>query len=352
MSDPDKERLDAALREAVSIIRRKDDSAIPQMLGDGTLDQLLEAIAPRKTSGEQTIYDYLLANKNRLQLVALVRHAIHHNYSMKGTVNGRPCFVSPDFHQWFKDGVMFLQGGERFAGTIGLYQDAQVKFAVAARDVAPGDQMGPDDLLFLSVSEYEKIDSERAVPKQPADLDSVLVELHSLLERREASEATYQSFFNRNPWVLGLQYIRVDSHTALDDANIPDFTGVRATNGTRDIIEIKQPFVPLFCRDGSFRSEFLRAWQQAEDYLEFSIAEARYLNERKGLRFENPHCLLLLGYNLSKDQIGAIRRKERMNPRIRILTYNDVLALGKNTAELAKALGGGDEVASYTWRQK
>lgn len=71
MSDTDKEKINALLREAASIIRSKADSEIPALLGDGILRDFLEAMAPRKSDTVQTIYGYLLAGKCRLQLVAL-----------------------------------------------------------------------------------------------------------------------------------------------------------------------------------------------------------------------------------------------------------------------------------------
>jgi hypothetical protein len=343
MSDTDKEKIDALLREAASIFRSKADSEIPALLGDGILDEFLGAMAPRKSDTGQTIYDYLLANKHRLELVALLRHAIQQNYSMSGTANGHQGFVSPDFHQWFDDGVMFLQGKERFAGLIGLYQNGQVKFAVAARDIHAGKDLGPDDLLFLNINEFRQLESKKAIPASLGDLDPVLEELGRMLGEREENEAEYQSFFTNNPWVFGMQYVKIDSHTRLDDENIPDFTGVRARDNARDIIEIKQPFMPLFRRDGSFRAEFHRAWQQAEDYLEFALSDTNFLYKRKGLRFDNPHCNLLLGYDLSPNQRAALRRKEKMNPRITILTYNDLVALSKNTAQRIKMLKGWDQ---------
>jgi len=279
-------------------------------------------------------------------LVALLRYAIQQNYSMSGTVNGRPCFASPDFRQWFDDGVMFLQGKERFAGLLGLYQNGQVKFPVVRQDIRGGEDVGPDNLLFLTIEQFRRLESEKAIPASVGDLDSVLEELGRMLGKREENEAKYQSFFTNNPWVFGMQYSKIDSHTAFDDENIPDFTGVRARDNTRDIIEIKQPFMPLFCQDGSFRAEFYRAWQQAEDCLEFALSDTDFLYKRKGLHFDNPHCNLLLGYDLSPNQRAALRRKEKMNPRITILTYNDLVALSKNTVQRIKMLKGWDQEGS------
>jgi hypothetical protein len=340
MANMDKKRLDKLLHEAAWIIENAADSEIPELLGEGIVDKLLLAIAPQKSNSEQTIYDYLLANKRRLQLVALVRHAINHNYSTHATVNGRPCFVSPEIRQWFEDGVMFLQGNEPFGGLIGRYQNSQVAFAVAARDIRVGDHIGPDGVLFLSIDELRQAESEKVVPTSLNDLDSALNELGGMLERREEDEAKYHLFFTRNAWILGLQYSKIDSHKSLDDKNIPDFTGVRARDKARDIIEIKQPFLPIFCQDGTFRAEFYRAWQQTENYLEFVLSNEDYLYNRKGLRFDNPLCFLLLGHDLSNDEAIALLRKQKMNARITILTYNDVMALGRSTAQFIKAMGG------------
>lgn len=344
MSDRDKRRLDELLKEAASIIKRKNDGDIPKLLGDGILDEFFWSLAPRKTDKEQTIYDYLLHNKNRLALIASLRYAITANYSIQGKVNDRTCFVSPHYLQWYDDGVMFVQGKERFSGLIGLYQDGKVKFGVMARDIKAGESnIGQGDLLFLDVEEAKKLDRAKAIPKDLHELDLALQALQGLLDNQENDEGKYQEYLERHPWLLGAQYVRIQSHRNLDDEHIPDFTGVRTRDKARDVIEIKQPFLPLFRKDGSFRAEFHRAWQQTEDYLDFVMSEAEYLYRRKGLRFDNPHCYLLIGYNLSPEQVEHLRRKEKMNARVTILTYNDLLAMGRSTAQFIKTVTGCDE---------
>jgi hypothetical protein len=76
MKDNTKKRLDAVLTEAIKIIQSSSDTEIPELLGDGIMHSFLEAIAQPKSDKEQSIYDYLLENKNRLQLLALIRLAI------------------------------------------------------------------------------------------------------------------------------------------------------------------------------------------------------------------------------------------------------------------------------------
>ena len=83
MNDKDKKRLDALFAEACDIIQSSSDSDIPQLLGDGIIQTLIDAIAEPKTDVKQSIYDYFLQNKNRLQLLSLIRLVILTRYSIK-----------------------------------------------------------------------------------------------------------------------------------------------------------------------------------------------------------------------------------------------------------------------------
>jgi len=331
-------RLDEVLHEAIKIIESSDDKDIPNLLGDGIMQSLLKAIASPKSNREQTIYDYLFENKHRLQLLALIRLAIHINYAIKGKVREEDVFVSPSHIQWFNDGVMFLQGGKQFEGLIGLYQNGRVKFGIAKRAIKGGEKIGPDDLEFVDVAEMGERSSQPSVPKSFKDLDKAISDLEELLQNKENDESEYQNYLMKNPWVFGAEYKLIESHKAFNDDNIPDFTGIRVRDSARDIIEIKPPFLPLFTQHNHFRAEFNTAWNQAEKYLDFARQESDYLKRQKHLIFVNPKCYLLAGYNLSEKQIQEIRRKERMNSAITILTYNDLLVMAKSTVEFVKNL--------------
>ncbi len=338
MKPPNKTHLNALLSEAADIIRSAEDRDIPALLGEGIMDSLLKAIAAPKTNNDQTIYEYLLENKHRLTILALTRHAIHMNYSLKGKVGEIDVFVSPNYYQWFDDGVMFLQGKERFLGAIGIYQDGRVKFAIMKRDVGKGGSIGPEAVEFVDVEEMQERSNQPSLPENLSDLDAAIKELEDLLEQRGKDEALYQAYLCKHPWVLGAKYKKIHSHEAFDNENIPDFTGVRVHDSARDIFEIKQPFLPLFTKQNSFRAEFNNSWDQAERYLDFARRNAAFLLEQKGLRFDNPRCYLLLGYQLTNEQINEIRRKERMNPAITILTYDDLLVMARYTVDFLKGL--------------
>lgn len=340
MNPEDKQKLDQLITDASDIISCTNDSDILPLLGDGILQHFIEAIVKPKLNRNQNIYDYLLENKRRLQLLALIRLSIQHNYSIKGKVESQDVFVSPNEYQWFDDGVMFLQGKERFAGLIGLYQGGRVKFGIAKRDIRGGDQVGPDALEFVDIDDMAERSRQPRVPKDLVQLDDRICQLEQMLARHENKEAEYQQYFTDNAWIFGAQYKQIDSHLNLDDERIPDFTGVRVKDSARDIIEIKPPYLPLFTSTGSFRAEFHNAWNKAERYLDFAHTEADYLYRQKGLHFDNPKCFLVAGVDLTDPLLKEIRRKERMNPLITILTYNDVLAMARSTACLVKSLKG------------
>ena len=169
----------------------------------------------------------------------------------------------------------------------------------------------------------------------PSSLLSVL--LCILLSNEESNESKYQELFSHYPWVLGLQYTRLQRHTNLDDENIPDFTGIRVSDNCRDIFEMKPPTMKVFLADGNFSADFNNAWNQSERYLNFAREDKDYLN-RKKLRFENPKCFLICGYNLPENLKQKIRIKEKLTPSIQLLTYNDILAFMENTIAFIKSM--------------
>lgn len=329
----------AALDDALERLTRLSEPAIVRVLADGPLERLLQAIAPLhqddRREGE-LLYDYLLRHKDGLTLLAQVRRAITHNYSLAGDVGGERVYVSPDTQQWFEDGVMFLQGEERFGGLIGLYREGKISFGIAARDTLKGEALGPNDFVYVELEEYRRLANERFHTQ--TEIDTAASELRSLLRDSVKDESQYQAYLERHPWILGAQYTGVQSHARFDDRNIPDFSGVRIRDGSRDILEIKSPALSLFRADGEFSADFSNAWHQVERYLDFARRNSDYLFRERGLRFENPHCYLIAGQGLTQEQLSKVRGKERMNPAVTFLTYDDLQTLVDGTVAMIKRL--------------
>jgi len=293
----------------------------------GLLGKLIQSLAPPVRPENSSFYDYALSNKLRLAWLAQVRLWISTTYSAKGWIGKVPAYTSPWFNQWFDDSVLLLQGESPFEGLICKYKDGELSFATSAVDKQAGEEIGPGDLVFTSINEVVATASRSQRPHQDA-----VEQLDYMLQNAVSVESEYQQFLELHPWIFGLQYHAIQRHGALDDRNIPDFTGVRTLDGARDVFEIKQPFLKLFRSGGSFTAEFNDAIHQAERYLHFVDKNAGYLMSEKGLRFENAKAVLVVGYKLTRSQLDEIRRKERMNPRLSIVTFDSLLQLARETA--------------------
>ena len=318
--------------ELAAILRQISDDDVGRLLGTGAMNNLMNAILdPGKVKEYPNIAEFLLANKTRASLLALMRHAITINYSFKGGTPGKEGFVSPHFVQWYEDGVIFLEGQEPFVGVICLYRNNEERYAVAARDAKAGEQMGKEDLEFLTIEESRQ--RIKPIPAaQISDLEKPIRALEELLANDNTNEAPYQKLIQEYPWILGAQYDSVQDHTKLDDANIPDFTGVRIRDKNRDIIEIKSPSIPVLRKDGELSSEFNEAWNQCERYLNFAKEDKDYLR-RKGFSFDNPRCYLIVGHKLSEEALRKIGVKEKMTPAIEVYTYDGLAAFARRTMQ-------------------
>lgn len=176
-------------------------------------------------------------------------------------------------------------------------------------------------------------------PTGPLRIDQMeegLRSLEALLGEGNQREMVYQELLEEHPWMLGGQYSAMERHQKLDDANVPDFTAVRCYDDFRDILELKQPLLPLFRQDGGFAVGFNDAWTQAERYLGFADRQRIYLLEEKQLRFDNPRALIIAGVNLTEVQLAEIRNKERFAQRILFLSYDQLLGIARNVLRLMR----------------
>lgn len=184
-------------------------------------------------------------------------------------------------------------------------------------------------------------------PKSPIEhMAGGYQQLRRLLEERCQNESAYQELLENHPWMLGGQYESIQRHLGLDDENIPDFTATRSWDKCHDILELKQPFMKCFRTNGALSSDFNDAWNQAERYMAFTRRQREYLREEKKLRFENPRCVLIAGYEIDDDGLRKIREKESLTLGISVLTYDQLLSLARHVLYLMRLSGVGSDKAN------
>lgn len=310
-----------------------------EMLGSGAIDTLIRAILNLKDHAiSPHLQEFFLANKGNGTLIALLRHVIYKNYAIKGvTEESLNSYVPPQYLQWFDDGMIILQKEKPLDGFLGRYPNhKELSYAILARDAKVGDEIGSEYFEFVDPDKFQE-NLSQFPKKQLSNLREPIGKLESLLSSQNNDESKYQELLMQYPWVLGFTYKLVQRHIRLDDQNIPDFTGVRVHDEGRDIIEIKPPFTKMFRENGDFGNEFNEAWNQAERYLDFARQDKDYL-VRKGFKFDNPRCTLILGYDLTVNDLAKVRTKERLNPAIGLRTYNDLLVFTKATVSFLESM--------------
>lgn len=289
------------------------------------------------------IYAWMEENKLPWIFWSFVYRVINNQMSIKVRLNtGYEAFISPTIEQIIKDGVTFLQGANRMEGLLCGYKDGKILVAHIKRDVPQGEKLTSNDFDFIELDSNGKLPAKTEQTYSFKDADFCLNEL---IRTDPDNEAAFQNYFARFPWVFGMQYKQVQSHQKFDDANIPDFSAVNARNGLRDIIEIKPPGLRMFGKNGSPLAAFHSSISQCERYIDFSDTNRDYLRNEKGLLFDAPIAILIVGWDLSRESLKELRRKERLNPRIKIHTYNDILTSIRSMKEVINKLGREDKTA-------
>ena len=144
-------KIQIKFNEINSSLKKLDDKQFKELMGTKFFDDfLLSILNPKISSKYDNLQEFFLENKNKLSLMARLRHVITENYSFRGKVNDLPVFVSPFHSQWMDSGVIFLQGKEKFSGLIGFYDsNKDLYFAKSKRNFNAGDNVDLKKDLFF-----------------------------------------------------------------------------------------------------------------------------------------------------------------------------------------------------------
>jgi hypothetical protein len=152
----------------------------------------------------------------------------------------------------------------------------------------------------------------------------------------DLKEPNWQTWFKKNDWVLGTEFVRVLDERHIDTANISDFL-MEAYDGYLDVIEIKRPEGQLkFWADtldhGNYipSSDLIKAITQASKYLyelEREANSVKFLERVGHVKTIKPRCILIFGrsHNWNNKQREAYRILNSNYYNLTIMTYDHVL---------------------------
>jgi hypothetical protein len=176
---------------------------------------------------------------------------------------------------------------------------------------------------------FHAIDGRAGLRRTYADL---LAEFQALLDGPE--EPVHQ-FLRRTPHLLCPSYERCLSKVKFGDT-VSDFVLLDPREGYI-LVEIEAPTRPIMRQDGHPRAELSHAVHQVLDWIRFVQENRATVEESLDLRgiSPTPRGLVVIGRSdsLSEDDRRFIATMETMTPRLRIMTYDDVLRSAKIALE-------------------
>lgn len=181
----------------------------------------------------------------------------------------------------------------------------------------------------LRDSQFKALDPRAEARKTMA---RVLRECEGLLN---GNEEPLHQYIKQNPELLCPTHHRMWSKLPLGKRTT-DFV-FREASGEYLLVELESPMRPLFRADGQQRGELTHAIDQIIDWRRYIEDNLRTIQSELGLEgiSANPACLVVIGRSAMLDDEG--RRKlvalQNSMPRIKIMTYDDLLANAKMVAE-------------------
>jgi hypothetical protein len=200
-------------------------------------------------------------------------------------------------------------------------------------------QWAETDLLFALFQRNTR-DQELAALDGRAEKRRQVVALLSEFETLLAgAEEPMHQFLKKNPILLYPTYDRLWSKVPFG-AYVGDFV-VRESPDDYVLVEIEAPHRELFRRNGHLRHEFTHAIGQITDWLAYLAdhrAEVAAKYDMRGISV-SPRGLIVIGRSrgLTDDHRRKLATIQERQPRLRILTYDDVIANARAVFE--KILG-------------
>jgi hypothetical protein len=178
-----------------------------------------------------------------------------------------------------------------------------------------------------------------------AELRSALGELRAYLDNDENREHIYQAWIERHSWVFGAEYLEMDKVRSIAARDNVDVIVARATNGFRELVELKIPGMKVLNYDQKhrnyyFSAEVSEAIGQVARYLEkFAEYAANGLDDFPNVIAFHPVATIVIGRSneWSRDQHRALHSLNAHLRDIQIITFDYLLRRGERLLEIIQS---------------
>jgi hypothetical protein len=156
----------------------------------------------------------------------------------------------------------------------------------------------------------------------------------------DCREEAWQKWFEKNPWILGSDYVEILDERRIDTQNIADYL-MKAYDGFLDIIEIKRTSSDMVFWSNTLdhnnyvpSTSLIKAITQSLNYLYEIEREANNHKTFERLGFTEivkPRCILIFGRSngWNPEQFKAYRILNASYTSLTIMTYDQVLSRAK-----------------------
>lgn len=219
------------------------------------------------------------------------------------------------------------------------------KAAVLAESLAMA-KGNPDVLRELARSSVDDPEASRiaVATLNMARFSAGLRELQRLVDS-DASESAFQKHLTEHHWIFGSEYAELLDKRRFTRDEQQDFVVRRTADNYLEIIEIKTPLEgkPLFVQDPSHhtlypRSELSAVIGQVAHYLEEMDASRQAIWFEDSEDVNKIRARVILGRDGDAQQTAALRRLNGHLHRIEILTFDQLIRVGRHVLELLEAV--------------
>jgi hypothetical protein len=142
--------------ELTSILRTASGAEISQILAGNLMPELMSSILDTSTWREGSFVDFLLQHRNRAAMLSSIGRFVRSSFRLVAENDDDSIYVTPHSEQWIDDGIVLLIGQHFLGGEMVLWRSGQFLYAVLARTLEKGEQIGSNDLAFINEKDYQE----------------------------------------------------------------------------------------------------------------------------------------------------------------------------------------------------